>query len=222
MSAYTAVPTAPTPVLPRLRGWLHVGSFFASLVTGAVLIPLAAAQGAALPISIYCVTVTLLFGVSALYHRRLWSVRGRQVMMRLDHSMIFVFIAGSYTPFAVLALEPGSDVVILVTAWTGALLGVALKLAWPGSPRWIGAPLYIALGWVAVFVFQQIVANAGVAAMVLMLVGGVLYTVGGIVYAARWPNPWPRVFGHHEVFHACTIVAAICHYIAVYFALYNT
>lgn len=222
MTVHAAASAVPAAVLPRLRGWLHFGSFFVSLVTGAVLIPLAAVRGEAWAVSIYCLTVSLLFGVSALYHRRAWGVRGRQVMMRLDHSMIFVFIAGSYTPFAVLALEPGTDAVILTIAWTGALAGVLLKTAWPGSPRWVGAPLYIALGWIAVFVFPEILANAGVAALVLMLTGGVLYTVGGIVYAARWPNPWPRVFGHHEVFHACTIVAAICHYIAVYFALYSS
>lgn len=215
------LPPVPAAVLPRLRGWLHVGGFFVSLATGTVLIVLGAVQGAALATTVYCVTVSLLFGVSALYHRRPWSVRGRQVMMRLDHSMIFVFIAGSYTPFAVLALEPGTDVAILVIAWTGALAGVALKLAWPQSPRWLGAPLYIALGWIAVFVFPQILANAGVAAFVLMLVGGALYTVGGIVYAVRRPDPWPHVFGFHEVFHACTIVAAICHYIAVFLALYG-
>lgn len=220
MGAYTVTPAAPAPVLPRLRGWLHVGGFYVSLATGTVLIVLGAVQGEALATTVYCVTVSLLFGVSALYHRRPWSVRGRLVMQRLDHSMIFLFIAGSYTPFAVLALEPGTDITILLIAWLGALAGVALKLIWPESPRWVGAPLYIALGWVAVFVFPQILANAGVAAFVLMLVGGALYTLGGIVYAARWPNPWPLMFGHHEVFHACTIVAAICHYIAVYFALY--
>lgn len=222
-TAYTAMPSAVVPpVLPRMRGWLHVGGFFVSLATGAVLVPLAAVRGAAWAVSIYCVTVTLLFGISALYHRRPWTVRGRRLMQRLDHSMIFVFIAGCYTPFAVLTLEPGTDIAILTIAWVGAALGVVLKVAWPDSPRWVGAPLYVALGWVAVFVFPQILDNAGVSALVLMLVGGAVYTVGGVVYAARWPDPWPRTFGHHEIFHACTIVGALCHYIAVYFALYAT
>ncbi len=224
MSAATTPPLSPVrAALPRLRGWLHVGAFFGSLATGAVLLPLAAVRGTgpATAVSIYCVSVSLLFGTSALYHRRPWGLRGQRVMMRLDHSMIFVFIAGSYTPFAVLALEPGSDVVVLTVVWAGALAGIVLKMAWPGSPRWVGVPLYLALGWVAVFVLPQIVANAGVAALVLMLVGGGLYTVGGLAYALRWPNPWPLVFGHHEVFHACTVLAAICHYIAVCFVLYN-
>jgi len=210
--------------LPRLRGWLHLGSFFGSLATGAVLIPLAAVQGAGhgLAVAIYCLTVSLLFGTSALYHRRSWSVRGWLIMKRLDHSMIFIFIAGSYTPFAVLALNPGSDVVILTTVWVGAVAGVVLTMLWPGAPRWLGVPIYIALGWVAVFVLPEVLANTGVTSLVLLCVGGGLYTVGGIVYAARWPNPSPAVFGYHEVFHACTVVAAICHYIAVYFVIYAT
>ncbi len=209
---------------PRLRGWLHLGSFFGSLATGGVLIPLAAVRGATpgVAVAIYCLTVSLLFGTSALYHRRTWTTRGWLVMKRLDHSMIFIFIAGSYTPFAVLALDPGSDVVILTTVWAGALGGVLLKLLWPGAPRWLGVPIYLALGWVAVFVLPQVLANAGWTALVLLCVGGGLYTVGGIVYAARWPNPWPAVFGYHEVFHACTVVAAICHYIAIYFVIYST
>lgn len=207
---------------PRLRGWLHLGTFFGSLATGAVLIPLAAVEGAShgFAVAIYCLTVSLLFGTSALYHRRTWSTRGWLIMKRLDHSMIFIFIAGSYTPFAVLALNPGSDVVILTTAWAGAVVGVLLKMLWPGAPRWLGVPIYIALGWIAVFVLPQVLTNTGVAALVLLCVGGALYTSGGIIYAARWPNPSPAVFGYHEVFHACTVVAAICHYIAVYFVIY--
>lgn len=208
--------------VPRLRGWLHLGTFFGSLATGAVLIPLAAVQGAGhgFAVAVYCLTVSLLFGTSALYHRRAWSTRGWLIMKRLDHSMIFIFIAGSYTPFAVLALNPGSDMVILTTAWAGAVGGVLLKMLWPGASRWLGVPIYIALGWVAVFVLPQILTNTGVASLVLLCVGGLLYTLGGIAYAARWPNPVPAVFGYHEVFHACTVVAAICHYIAVYFVIY--
>jgi len=187
-----------------------------------VLIPLAAVQGGAhgFAVAIYCLTVSMLFGTSALYHRRNWSTRGWLIMKRLDHSMIFIFIAGSYTPFAVLALNPDSDVIILTTVWAGALGGVVLKLFWPGAPRWLGVPIYIALGWVAVFVLPQVLANTGVTSLVLLCAGGVLYTIGGIVYAARWPNPSPAVFGYHEVFHACTVVAAICHYIAIYFVIY--
>lgn len=208
---------------PRLRGWLHLGTFFASLVTGAALIPQAFFQSstAGFAVSLYCLTVSLLFGTSALYHRRSWSTRGWLIMKRLDHSMIFVFIAGSYTPFAVLALDPGTDSVILTSVWSGALAGVILKLRWPGSPRWVGVPIYIALGWVAVFVLPQILTNGGVTALALLMAGGIVYSLGAVVYAVRWPNPVPAVFGYHEVFHACTVVAAICHYIAVYFVIYS-
>ncbi len=205
---------------PRLRGVLHQAAFAVSLITGTALVCLADPGRARIAALVYALSVALLFGTSAAYHRGPWNGRSREVMKRLDHSMIFIFIAGSYTPFAVLALNPGSDMVILTTAWAGAVGGVLLKMLWPGASRWLGVPIYIALGWVAVFVLPQILTNTGVASLVLLCVGGLLYTLGGIAYAARWPNPVPAVFGYHEVFHACTVVAAICHYIAVYFVIY--
>ncbi|WNV91990.1 hemolysin III family protein [Umezawaea sp. Da 62-37] len=208
-----------------MRGWLHVWSFFTSLATGAVLISLAAATvsgKAALATSVYGATVLGLFGISALYHRVNWvSISARTWMKRLDHSMIFVFIAGTYTPFALLAMPPGTGNVVLAVVWAGAVAGVILKLAWPHAPKWVGVPMYIALGWVAVFVLPDILHQAGVAALVLVIVGGLLYTVGAIFYAVRWPNPWPGVFGFHEVFHATTVVAAACHYIAIFLAVYS-
>ena len=197
----------------------------ASVATGATLIALAASTvsaRAALATSVYGATVFGLFGVSALYHRVTWkSDRVRTWMKRLDHSMIFVFIAGTYTPFALLAMNPDTGRVVLTVVWIGALAGVTLKLAWPHSPRWLGVPIYIALGWVAVFVLPELLHHAGVAALVLLLVGGLLYTVGAVFYATRWPNPWPQVFGYHEFFHAATVVAAICHYIAIGLAMYS-
>lgn len=216
----------PQPGLrPRLRGWLHLWSFVASVATGATLIALAASTvsgRAALATSVYGLTVLGLFGVSALYHRVTWkSDRVRTWMKRLDHSMIFVFIAGTYTPFALLAMNPGTGYVVLLVVWIGALSGVTLKMAWPHAPRWLGVPIYIALGWVAVFVLPELLHHAGVAALVLLLVGGALYTVGAVFYATRWPNPWPQVFGYHEFFHAATVVAAICHYIAIWLAMYS-
>jgi hemolysin III len=161
-----------------------------------------------------------LFGISALYHRRVWSERGYQVMRRLDHSMIFVFIAGTYTPFCVLLLPQTSATVVLSIVWGGALAGVLLKQVWPGAPRWVSAPLYLALGWVAVAVLPDLLRHGGVTAFALLVAGGLAYSVGAVFYAARRPNPWPTVFGHHEFFHACTLVAAICHHIAIYFALF--
>ena len=207
-----------------MRGWLHFWSFFTSIATGATLISLAAATvsgKAALATSVYGATILGLFGVSALYHRKSWrSTKARVWMKRLDHSMIFIFIAGTYTPFALLAMDPVPGYWVLGVVWGGALLGVTLKLAWPHAPRWLGVPIYIALGWVAVFVLPQLLAHAGVAALVLLLAGGALYTAGAIFYAARWPDPWPKTFGYHEFFHAATVLAALCHYIAIWLAMY--
>jgi hemolysin III len=208
---------------PRMRGWLHTYAFFVALVSGIVLCSIAASRPGVAPFVsclIYSVTVCGLFGVSALYHRRVWTEQGYRLMRRLDHSMIFVFIAGTYTPFSVLLLSASRATLILSVVWGGALAGIAVKVVWPLAPRWFSAPLYAALGWVAVTVLPDILHRGGVAALVLMLVGGVVYTVGAVFYALRRPNPWPQVFGHHEFFHACTLVAAICHLIAIYFALF--
>ena len=169
---------------------------------------------------IYSFTVCGLFGTSALYHRRVWSERGYQIMRRMDHSMIFVFIAGTYTPFCALLLDTRQATIMLSLVWGGAIAGVAVKLIWPHAPRWVSAPLYLALGWVAVAMLPQILHAGGVTALVLLSVGGAIYSVGAVFYALRRPNPWPTVFGHHEFFHACTLVAAICHHIAIYFALF--
>lgn len=210
---------------PRLRGWIHVWSTLGALASGAVLIVLAAATvsgKAALGASVYVATVLGLFGVSALYHRKTWNTLGaRTWMRRLDHSMIFLFIAGTYTPLAMLAMQPTTGAVVLAVVWGGALGGVVLKLAWPNSPRWVGVPVYVALGWVAVFVLPDLLSNAGVAALVLIVVGGLLYTGGAVCYATRRPDPWPEVFGYHEFFHSAVSAAAICHHIAIWLALYS-
>ncbi|HTJ34511.1 MAG TPA: hemolysin III family protein [Dactylosporangium sp.] len=207
-----------------MRGWLHAYAAGAAVVCGIVLCSLAAARPGWAPFVscvVYSLTVVALFGTSALYHRRVWSERGYKIMRRLDHSMIFVFIAGTYTPFSVLLLSGNTRVAILATVWSGAVLGVGMKFATGLSKRrWLSAPLYIALGWVAIAVLPDILHTGGVTALVLTLTGGAFYTVGAVFYALRKPNPWPTVFGHHEFFHACTLVAAICHHIAIYFALY--
>ena len=208
---------------PRHRGWLHAYAAVISLVTGTSLVAVAAALrgGTAVAVtSIYAATVTLLFGTSALYHRREWSPQAHRVMKRLDHSMIFVFIAGTYTPLAVLTLPGDSMIAVLIAVWGGAAVGVGLQLFWPAHPRWISAPCYLALGWVAVFVFPDLLHTAGVAAFVLIAVGGLIYSYGAIVYATKRPNPAPATFGFHEVFHLCTLVAATCHYIAIWLAVF--
>jgi hemolysin III len=208
---------------PRMRGWLHAYAFGVAIVAGIVLCAMAASRPGPAPLItclIYSVTVCALFGTSALYHRRVWSRRMYPIMRRLDHSMIFVFIAGTYTPFSALLLPADTATVILSVVWSGALAGVGLKLVWPHAPRWVSAPLYVALGWVAIAVLPGINQGGGVATVVLIAAGGAFYTVGAVFYALRRPNPWPQVFGHHEFFHACTLVAALFHHIGVYFAVY--
>src|SRR5690349_16413604 len=175
MSVVDPVPNLVATVAelkPRLRGFLHTYAAAISIASGVALVAVAAAMRgapAAATTSIYAATVTLLFGTSALYHRRTWSPRGHQIMKRLDHSMIFVFIAGTYTPIAALTLPRTAAIAVLVTVWTGALFGVALQTAWPHAPRWLTVPCYIALGWVAVFVMPELLHNAGVTALVLIV-----------------------------------------------------
>ena len=141
-------------------------------------------------------------------------------MRRLDHSTIFVFIAGTYAPFAILDMPSSTGHQVLAIVWGGALAGVALTLFWPDAPRWLSVALYLLLGWVAVAYGGTILHNAGVAAAVLLAVGGALYSLGAVFYALRWPDPWPATFGYHEIFHACTAVAAICHFVAVCVAVF--
>jgi hemolysin III len=209
---------------PRLRGWLHLWAFAVSVVAGIVLVPVAAATRGAeagLATSVYALTVCLLFGTSATYHRVKWSTPARHTLLaRLDHSMIFVFIAGTYTPLALLALPERTGRVVLAIVWLGALAGVLLKTSWITAPRGLSVPLYLGLGWVAVFVMPDLLRHAGVAAFVLIVIGGLIYTAGGIVLGLKRPDPSPRWFGYHEVFHLCTVVAAGCHMVAVWLAVY--
>jgi hemolysin III len=206
-----------------MRGLLHAYAFGVAAIGGIVLCSIAVTRPGWAPFVtclVYSLTVCALFGTSALYHRRVWSPRGYKIMRRLDHSMIFVFIAGTYTPFSVLLLPRTTAMWILAIVWGGAVLGVGIKLISPNAPRWLSAPLYVALGWVAIFVLPELLSAGGVTVLVLVGAGGAAYTVGAVFYALRRPNPWPTVFGHHEFFHACTLVAALLHHIAVYFALY--
>jgi hemolysin III len=209
---------------PRLRGWLHLWAFGVSVAAGIVLVSVVGATvgaEAAVATAIYAVTVCLLFGISATYHRVNWTRPSRHALLaRLDHSMIFVFIAGTYTPFAVLAMPERTGKIVLTVVWLGALGGVLLKTSWINAPRWLGVPLYLALGWVAVFVAPSLLTHGGVATFVLVIVGGLIYTFGGIVYGLKRPDPWPRTFGYHEVFHLCTVVAAACHMVAIWLAAY--
>lgn len=212
----------PHPVIPRLRGWIHTWAGGVAAVAAIVLVVVASRSSAAAGWStlVYGLTVCGVFGISATYHRVRWhDQRHRIHMKRADHSMIFAFIAGTYTPFAVLGLPGRTGTIVLIVVWAGALAGIALKMLWPTAPRWLGVPLYLLLGWTIVPVAASLTHNVGVAPMILLLVGGIAYSVGAILYATRWPNPWPTVFGHHEFFHAATVLAATCHYAAVWLIL---
>lgn len=215
-------------IKPKLRGWIHLVSTPIVLAAGIVLICLSPTATTKVGSALYAGSALLLFGISALYHRGTWSPKVWTVLNRFDHSNIFLFIAGSYTPFALILLDGTSRVVMLATAWTGALLGIAFKLFWPKAPRWLSAPIYIALGWAAIFFIPAFFEGAtalglgiGIAIFVLIAVGGALYTMGGLVYGFKWPNPSPRVFGFHEIFHGFTIAAFVAHYVGVSLATYS-
>jgi hemolysin III len=207
------------PIKPRLRGVSHAYAFFVSLACGIALI-LAASDGRArVAALIYAVAVSALLGTSALYHTVTWRPRARRWMRRLDHSMIFVLIAATYTPVALLALKGGLANTILIVVWAGALGGVVFKLLWIDAPKWLLAAVYVALGFVSAAVFGELPAAIGWLGVAGLAAGGLLYTVGAVVYASGRPNPWPRVFGYHEVFHALVILAAALHYAVIAFAV---
>jgi hemolysin III len=212
---------AAAAIKPRLRGVLHEAAFAVSLVTGTALVCLAEGGRARTAAVVYAVSVALLFGTSAAYHRGPWRGRSQEIMKRLDHSMIFVLIAGTYTPFALLLLEGTTRWVVFGIVWGGAAVGVILRNTVQRPARWLFVALYLALGWVAVAVLPQLRAAGGWTVVTLLLAGGLLYTLGALVYALRRPDPSPRWFGFHEVFHAFTLAAFVTHYIAVSFATYS-
>ncbi len=197
------------PLKPRLRGVFHQWACACSVPLGLVLVIAAGTARARIALSVYTLSVVALFGASAVYHRTDWrSVTAREWMRRLDHSMIFVLIAGSYTPFAMLVLHGSLATMILVAVWAGALLGVAFNLAWSSAPAWLHSVLYVSLGWLAVAALPQLGAAIGMVGMMLLGLGGVLYTLGAVIYAVKRPDPVPSVFGYHEVFHTLVIAAA--------------
>lgn len=208
-------------VKPRLRGVSHEWAFFVSLGFGTALILLAKTPKATLAVAIYAVSLSALFGTSALYHRVNWSRPNvRLWMRRLDHSMIFFLIAGTYTPFALLVLDGAIANAILVVVWMGAVAGAIVEMVWIDHPKWVGALIYLSLGWVAVVAFPELWSEMGVAGTMLVAAGGLLYTAGAVVYATQRPNPNPAIFGYHEVFHLFVIAAAVAHFSAVaFFAL---
>jgi len=209
---------------PAWRGRIHLGATVVIPAMAATMILLAAVRAGgigALATSIYCGIMLATFGVSSLYHSREWGLRAWEVLRRIDHAMIFLFIAATYLPVCLLALEGARRWVILGVVLGACGAGALLKATRPDAPRWATVPLYIAVGWVAVAAMGDIAASAGVAALVLLVVGGAVYTLGAVAYATRRPNPSPA-FGFHEVFHLATVIAAVCQYIAVFFIIYGS
>jgi hemolysin III len=212
------VPELLEPSKPRLRGVFHQWACAGSVPLGLLLVAVAGSARARIALTVYSVSLVALFGVSALYHRIDWqSLAGRDWMRRLDHSMIFVLIAGSYTPFAVLVLRGPLGVAILLGVWVAAGLGVVFNLVWRYAPTWLRSALYVGLGWIAVAAVPQLGAAIGPFGLTLLGLGGVLYTLGAVVYALRRPDPAPTVFGYHEVFHILVIAAAVLQYTVIAF-----
>lgn len=207
-------------IKPKLRGWLHAATwplaFFGFLVMLVVADDVKVRAGAA----VFMVSALMLFGTSAVYHTGKWSDINKARWKRADHANIFVLIAGSYTPFALLLLNTKNAWILLSLVWGGTILGVLFRIFWVTAPRWLYVPIYLAMGWAAVFWIDDFRATASTAVLTLLAVGGLLYTVGAIVYGFKWPNPWPNWFGFHEVFHTFTILAFVAHYVGVSMATY--
>ena len=209
----------PPRTRPRLRGVSHQYAFFASVAAGLALVLSAPAGLARVGALVFAITVAAMFGVSAVYHRVTWRPRPRRWMARADHAAIYLLIAGTYTPFALLALSGAWRVAVLAVVWGGAAGAIVLKVAWVDAPKILAAVTALLVGWAGAAAFPQLVGHVGVAGSLLLLAGGVLYSAGAIVYALRRPDPLPPVFGYHEVFHALVVGAVVCHYLSVSFFL---
>lgn len=208
---------AALPVKPLLRGVSHQVAFFVALAM-AILLGLEAHGAAGISGAVvFGVSVALMFGTSALYHRVTWSVPARRWMRRLDHAMIYLLIAGTYTPFALLVLHSAWKIVVLAIVWSGAAAAMLLKLLWVDAPKWLAAVFGVALGWVGLIASPQLFGGIGVVGSSLLIAGGVAYTVGAVVYARRRPDPFPAIFGYHEIFHALVIAAVALQYAVVAF-----
>ncbi|MGQ4508254.1 PAQR family membrane homeostasis protein TrhA [Dermabacteraceae bacterium P13115] len=217
--AEKSVKTVVEQAKPKLRGWIHLVTFPISLCAGLLLIAFGPTLGTRLACAVFVLTSGMLFGISATYHRGTWTQRGALMLRRFDHANIFLIIAGTYTPIAVSLLNPHDAAVLLTICWSGAALGVGFRLFWTTAPRWLYVPAYVALGWVALFYMPQLLAGGGWGVVGLIIAGGVLYTLGAIVYATKFPKPSATYFGFHEIFHSFTAAAFICHFIAVWLAV---
>lgn len=210
------------PLKPKLRGWLHAGTFPLATAAGIVLICLAPSAGTRWAAAVYTASSMLLFGISALYHRFYWGPVGEGILRRLDHANIFLLIAGTYTPFGMVLLHGADRIALLSLVWGGALLGVLFRVFWVKAPRWLYTPIYLALGWVAIFWMKDFYTQGGAAVIALIATGGALYSMGAVVYGLKRPDPSPRWFGFHEIFHACTVAAFVVQYIAISLVVYTS
>lgn len=206
---------------PKLRGWFHAGWTPIAVAAGIVLVAVAPTGLGKISAAVFLVASLLLFGTSGIYHRFNWGPRGDAILRRIDHSNIYVFIAATYTPMACMMLTGRSRVILLVLIWSAALAGLAFRLLWLGAPRWLYTVLYLLMGWAAVGWLKPFYETGGMAVFVLICVGGLLYSAGAVVYGTKRPNPSPRWFGFHEIFHACTIAAFVAHYIAISMVIYR-
>lgn len=218
-SAAEAATDIVDAVRPRLRGWLHAGLFPLVVIAGLVLVAATPTARGRTGVAIFVGTACLLFGTSALYHRGRWTPGVHTILRRLDHANIFLIIAGTYTAFALTLLPQAQATVLLWTMWIGAAAGVIFKVVWVGAPRWLSTPLYVALGWVALFYIQPLYHFGGGLVIGLIAAGGVLYTLGALVYGFKRPDPSPRWFGFHEIFHAFTVAAFVAHFAAASIAV---
>jgi hemolysin III len=201
---------------PSLRGVFHLWAFFVAVVAGVVLIVLADGAMPRFAAWIYVMALGAMFGASALYHRYPFKSAARRVWARrLDHSTIFIFIAGTYTPFALLAFDGAISWIVLATVWFGAALGLVLNFVWLDAPKWVSVLAYVAVGWVGVITIPQMFSGVGTTGSVLVIIGGALYTLGALTYAFHWPNPFPLTFGYHEIFHLLVVAAATSQFVAV-------
>lgn len=216
----TASVTTPE-TKPLFRGWLHLFMAPVILICGLLLTATAPTLNVRLACAAYALSAVILFGTSAAYHRGNWTPPVKEQFRRMDHSNIFIFIAGTYTPLAVSLLEGRSRVILLTVIWSVAILGVGFRLLWLSAPRWLYTLLYVGMGWVAIWWLPDLYRAGGAAVIVLVIVGGIIYSLGAVSYATKWPKLNPKWFGFHEIFHSATILAAICHLVAIWLAVFS-
>lgn len=209
------------PLKPSWRGWIHAIAFPIALIAGIVLVVTAPTAAGKVSSAIFVTTAAMLFGVSALLHRGHWRPGVENGLRRWDHANIYLIIAGTYTPIAVLALPPAAGKLMLAIVWTGAIAGVFFRVFWLGAPRWLSTTLYVVIGWVAVLFVPELIEGAGATAVILIVIGGVLYSIGAVIYGMKRPDLVPGVFGFHELFHALTVAAFVCHYAAIWIVVHQ-